>query len=1064
MCKLIHVIAVYSLLVGLNSNAQVFLGTIQGAVTDQSGAVIARAKIMVRNSDTGVALSGESNQAGVYFIGELRPGNYQLEAEASGFTRFVQRGITLRVEDRLRIDVRLSVGPVAEVVEVTAQAPLVESESTTLGKVVEEQTIKQLPLSGRNAFALANLVPGVQQRSGDEQPRLSGGRSRSGEFVMDGASITEPRRGEIQTQPNLDAIQEFKVQTNGLSAEFGRTMGGVINATLKSGTNQFHGNLFDFLRNDNLNARNFFSSTVPKLVQNQFGGMLGGPIKRDRTFFFVDYEGRRTRAESNYNLTLPIPAFKRGDFSSVLGNAIGTDAMERSVALNQIFDPGTTRRAANGRYVRDPFPGNVVPSGRFDAAGAKIVSLYVDPNMPGLSQNFRVLRPQGSSINKFDVRIDHRFTDRNQFSSRFSLDNQEALAGRPYAYSSTGSSNANFNRYKTGVTNWTHTFTPTTLNDARISFFRGNLERIWSPVNAQALGIPNLDPWGLPRFETTGFDFIGDAQIFNPTQEQYQAQNIVTFVRGKHIIKTGADVRRFRVNDLQSGFNGRYFLSTLQTGDPSNARTGHVIASLLLGQIDQFQNQTGRNRFYHRSSYGGLFLQDDYKISPSFTLNAGVRYEVEQPPSEIRRNGSTFDLSRGRVLTLEELGRDRVQLTDRNKFAPRLGFAWRPFARRNTVVRSHYGIFYIPLTGRATSAFARFPKEQTVAAASDGINAAFILSQTPALVASNDARGQNFLYKDQHAPTGYYQQWNFDVQQQLPGQVRFQASYAAGKGSHFLLYTHYNNIPIEKVQAMGRGTQDMRPYPDFLDIYSHDERGNSNYQSLQLSAERHFSKGLMFLVSYTLSKLIDDTEDNFSQFFPIDAYNLRLEKCLSYVHFPHRLVASAVYDLPFGKNRQLLRTGWAGKVAGGWQLGTIFVAQSGNQVWIQQPTNTSRTFSQQFRPNLVANPVLPPGERTIDRWFNTAVFQAPPPMTIGNSPRHPNIQGPGVADVDLSLIRFIPLKLTEKTKLELRAECFSCSNRPQFNEPNGQFGTTNFGRVTSAGGARVFQFALKVWF
>lgn len=1055
--------ACFSLAGGIQ--AQVFLGSIQGAVTDESGAPVPDVKVTVKNVETGVALSSVSNAAGRYFIGEVRPGSYQLEAEAAGFARFVQSGLSVRVEDRLRIDVRLKVGQITERIEVTAEAPLVQSESTTIGKVVEERAIKQLPLASRSAFSLVNLAPGVQQRGGDEQPRLSGGRARTGEFVLDGSTITEARRGEIQTQPNLDAIQEFKVQTSGLSAEFGRTAGGVVNATLKSGTNQLHGNLFEFLRNDALNARNFFASTVPKLARNQFGGMAGGPVKRDRTFFFAAYEGVRQRAQSNFNLTIPTPEMRAGSFSQVLGGNVGTDALGRPVLANQIFDPLTTRRAPNGRFVRDAFPGGAIPASRFDAPGKRVLDVYPAPNMPGIAQNFRILRPQGSNDYKIDSRVDHRFRDGDLAFFRFSMDEQRGDVARPFTYALTGGRRQDYNRYKSGALNWTHTFTPVTLNDFRFSFFRGLEERIFDEnVTPATLGIPNLGERGLPRFDLTGFEGIGDVVIRSPSQEQYQLQDIVTFVRGRHILKAGGDLRRFVVNDLQLENNGRFGFSTAQTGDPSNARSGHVIASLLLGEVNNFTNDPNRGRFYHRSGYFGGFFQDDFKITPSLTLNMGVRYEVETQPNELRWNGSNFNLATGRVVTMRELGRNRIQLTDWNNISPRFGFAWRPFSRTGTVIRSHYGMFYTPLTGRATSAFDRFPQSQIYSPRSDGVNAVFLLSRTPPVVPSVDGKNLSHPYRDERAPVGYFQQWNFDVQQQVSGGILLQGSYSASVATHLPRGTNYNEIRLDVARAAGGGTQALRPYPDFLDIGGQDERGGSTYHSLQLSAERRFAGGLFFLASYTFSKMIDDVEDVFGAAGAVDSYNLRLEKGLSWAHFPHRLVTSAVYDLPFGKGKALARGGMAARIAGGWQLGTILEMQSGNQVTISQATNNARTFNSGSRPNRIGDPELPQKERTLLRWFNTEAFQATPALTIGNSPTFPDIQGPGLVRLDVSLVRSLRLPLNESSRLEMRAECFNCPNRRNFNEPNGSLGTANFGRVTSAGAARYFQLALKFWF
>jgi hypothetical protein len=1042
--------------------AQVISGSIQGVVTDAAGAVVPGAKVAARNVDTGVEMATRSNQSGLYFIGELRPGNYLVEATAEGFSRFVRRGLTLRVEDRLGIDIRLEIGKVTESVDVTSEAPLVETEHTTIGKVVEEQSIKQLPLSGRNAFALVLLTPGTQQRADDEQPRLSGGRARTGDFVLDGTSVTDPRRGETSYTPNLDAIQEFKVQTNGLAAEVGRTAGGIVNATLKSGTNQVHGNAFEFLRNEKLNARNAFASGVPKLAYNQFGGMIGGPIRRDRTFFFVAYEGLTIRNDTLFNLTLPLPEYKRGDFSSLLGRSVGSDALGRSVLQNQIFDPASTRLAPNGRQVRDPFPNNIIPTSRFDPAGGKVAALYADPNQPGTAANFRLLKPGGTNDNKFDSRVDHRFSSKDLFFTRVSWLRQESITPRPYEYTYTGGSPGQINRWLTGAVNWTRTLTPTTLNDVRFSGFRGSINRLLSNTSTSSLGIPSLDLSSLPRFILSGYDTIGDATDLRPTQEQYQIQDIATLVRGRHIAKFGADIRRIRVNDLQRSA-GSLTLSRNQTADPTTSGAGHVLASLLLGQIDSFSLTSDRGRFYQRSTYMGLFAQDDFKIRRNLTLNIGVRYDVEQQPNETRWNGSNFDLNLGKVVTMRELGRNRIQLTDKNNFSPRVGFAWKPFGQK-TVLRSHYGMFYLPLTGRATSAFNRFPQSQNVTGTAVGVTPAAVLSKMPPLVPSTDGLGTSHQVSNTTAAVGYFQQWNFDIQHQVSGDLLLQATYAASAGKHLPMSWQYNVLRIETVQTNRGGRQDLLPYPKYGDLTGHDERANSTYHSLQLSAEKRFSKGLLFLASFTWSKMIDDTEDNFGSVYPMDPYNQHLEKGLSQAHIPKRFVASAVYDLPFGKGKRFQQKGPLSHIVGGWQLSGILAMQAGEQVWIYQSNNTAQNSGRMFRPNLIANPVLPVDERTRQRWFNTAAFQAPAPLTFGNSNKTPGIQGPGQALMDTGLHRTVRLPFNEHTRIEFRAECFNCFNRVNLGLPGGVFGTSSFGVVSSSSAARTLQFALKFWY
>jgi hypothetical protein len=1057
--------------------AQAIFGSIQGTVSDESGGVMPGAVVVARNVKTGVASEALTNDQGLYFLGGLRPGEYTLEVEMAGFQKALQQGITLRVDDRLSVDITLKAGALTETVQVNADARRVQTQDNSLGRVIEEQAIKQLPLRGRNAFELVLLTPGAQQRDDDEQPRLSGGRSRTGEFVLDGGSITAPRRGQLFTQPNLDAIQEFKVQTNGLSAEFGRTVGGVVNATLKSGTNDVRGNLFEFHRNNKFNARNFFSpGPNPKLIQNQFGGMIGGPIMKNRLFFFTDAESFRQSRDALFNRTLPTTRMVRGDFGEVLGAVIGRDALGREVRRNQIYDPATTRRVAAGEvdpvtgltatatgFVRDAFPNNTIPASRFDAPGRELAALYPAPTADGLAQNFTRLVPDHTRNNKFDVRIDYRASDKDLVFGRYSWDHQRSDTPRPFAASSTGGANGNFNRYMTGSLNWTRTLSSTTLNDTRFSFFRGVTERLLNFNQGDQLGIPNLDLVGLPRITVAGYEGLGDAQAFNPIENQFQIQNVTTFAIGRHVLKTGADYRQFMIDDLQLQFTGEYTFAANQTGDPTNAgTTGHPVASLLLGQASSFNNSTLRGRFYYRSNYFGAFVQDTFTVSPTVTLNLGLRYDVEQQPRETRQQGSNFDLALGRPVTMQELGRDYIQFTDKVNFGPRVGLSWQPLGK-SSVVRASYGIFYIPLTGRATSAFSRFPADQRLGITSDGLNPAVVLSRTPPIVPSVDGKGFAHDTKIERAKLGDFQQWNVDLQFEALGMV-MQASYVGSAGRNLMMNQDYNVIPLDQVQRAGTGTQQMRPYPDYGDILCHCEFQTSSYNALQLGAERRYRNGLFFSTSYTFSKMLDYNEDNFSTMFPQDPYNLRAEYGLSQSHFPHRFSAAAIYDLPFGPGRAHLTSGPAAWLAGGWQVSTIVTLQSGNQVLITQPTNTARTFSRSFRPNLVGDPILSGDERTLNRWFDVDAFQAPAPLTYGDSPKFPDIQGPGLATVDVSLIRSIRLPVRDETRLEVRGDLFNAFNRTNFLEPNGSFGTPNFGRIISARSPRTVQFGVKLWF
>jgi hypothetical protein len=1057
-----------SFLFAANAFSQGVFGSIEGTLTDDSGAVVPAVKVVARNVETGLTFTSESNEAGIFLLGQLRPGRYDVTAEKQGFSTFAQKGVTLRVNDQIRLDIQMKVGQVSERVEVAAEAPLVQSEKSIIGKVVEERAIKELPLAGRSAFSLILLTPGTQQTvvnsgtSADPQPRLSGGRTRNGEFTIDGTSATDPRRGDTVVSPNLDALQEFSVQTTGISAEFGRLSGGVVNAALKSGTNQFHGNLFEFSRNAAFDARNFFSATVPHHVYNQFGGMIGGPIVRDRTFFFVDYQGTRNRQESVFNLTLPTPQEIRGDFSQILGRQIGTDALGRGINQDQIFDPSTTR-LANGQQVRDPFPGNIIPVTRFDPAGAKVASLYPAPNRPGLTQNFYVLSSGGLNEDQFDVRVDHRLSEKDLSFLRLSFDRQDNITARPYPNSATNGTVGEIDPFWTTALNWVHTITPTTISELRFGSMRAELNRVLAQRDIGSLGLQNVPPGHLPNFTNPGYDNLGDLVVRDPTEEQYQVQELLTLVRGRHIFKVGADFRRFRINDLQLLLT-QFQLSRNQTGSPSNlAATGNPIASLLLGVASYFQTDPNQGRFYQRSNYLGAFFQDDFKVNPNLTLNVGLRWDVEQEPNETRWNGSNFDLVTGQALSMRSLGTNRIQATKWHNFGPRVGLAWKPGGSK-TVVRSSYGLFYTPLTGRATSAFDRWPKSQQVTLQSSGIDPALLVSQAPPVVGSSTGYGLSHTHDEVNAPVGYFEQWNFDLQRQIFGNTLLQATYVGSAGKHLYNHMQYNEMSIDAVRAYSGGSQARRPYPNFANVGDYCECQGSTYHALELSAEKRYSRGLTFLLSYTWSKLIDQEDENFSSLFPMTSYNRRLEKGLSLATVPKRFVFSSVYDLPFGKNRSYLNSGPASRILGGWQFGGILLLQSGQQVWIYQSNNTAQTFSQQFRPNLVGDPILPADQRTLKRWFNTSAFVAPAPMTLGNSSKTPGIEGPGWINLDFALHRSIRIPLREQTRVELRGECFNCFNRANFNPPVGVFGTATFGQVTVAQSGRVLQVAVKFWF
>lgn len=1050
----------------ITSQAQSVYGSIQGTVTDSSGAAIPGTQVTSQEVTTGIIQKVVTNQNGIYVLSNMRPGTYEIICHKEGFTDFQRGGVVVRVGDLISFDMVMTVGGVTSTVQVTSEAPLIRSDDTVVGTVVEERTIKQLPLSGRSAFDLALLTPGVQQSavsngtSSDSQPRLSGGRPRTNEFTLDGTSITDPRRGSSVISPNLDAIQEFAVITDGIPAQYGRLAGGIITATLKSGTNQLHGNVFEFYRGSGLGtARNYFATTVPQLVYNQFGGIVGGPIRKNKLFFFSDYQGTRNRAQSIYNITLPTALELQGDFSDVLGAAVGTDPLGRTIYKNQIFDPSTTR-TVGGVIVRDPFPGNAIPKSQWDTAGAKVAALYAAPNKSGFSSNYYSLQRGGSNHDQADGRVDMQINPTNLAFVRFSYDRTYSIATRPFV--TAGGNTGEIDTFFDTSMAWTHTISSSIVNDVRLGFLRGELNRLTPSTNVDSLLIPNLVQEALPSIAPAGYQSIGDSARFDPTQAEYQVTDNISMVKGKHILAFGADFRRFNINDLQLTATS-YSFNTLQTSNGTNTNTGNSFASLLLGLSSAYAADTNTGRFYERSNYFAVYVQDLYKVSRNFTANLGLRYDVEQNPNEVDRNGSNFDLNTGQIITMQQLGTNRIQYTQWGNFGPRVGFDWNPFGGR-TVVRGSYGIFYMPLTGRATSAYDRFPKDQNFTLSTANYTAAVVLSKTPAITASTNGYNLIHYHDDPNAHVPYFQQISLDVQRELPGHVLAQVGYVNSGARHLWENVQYNQIRIEAVQAANGGTQSMRPYPNFSNIGYFLEGQSTSYNALLAQAEKRYAKGLMLRGAFTWSKFIDVQDDNFSGLYPQDQYNLKAERGISLANIPTRLVIAGVYDLPFGQGRSYAQTGLANQVLGGWQIGSIFSIQSGQQVWVRSANNTSGTFSMLMRPNLTGSPTLPSGQRTVKQWFNTSAFSAPAAWHFGTSPKSPNIQGPAWFNLDFNIHRNIHIPLGEETHFELRGECFNCANHANFLPPNGQQGSSTFGQITSAQAARTIQVSGKFWF
>jgi len=1080
------------------------VGNITGIVNDSSGLVMGGVAVEAKNASTGVVTRTATNAAGLYSIGNLIPGSYQLTAEMAGFKRYLRSGLTVQVGETSRVDIAMQVGAVTESVDVVGAAPLVETESGALGEVIDNRKITQLPLIGRNVYSLINLVPGATvDNSG--RTRVNGSRARSNEFLIDGVTqvIPETRSGQAAAPPP-DSIEEFKVLTNAYSAEYGNGSGGLVNAATRSGTNEYRVTLWEFLRNDKLNTRNFFApanSARPILRQNQFGLAGGGPISipklydgRNRSFFFADYEGLRVRSQRVFNVTVPTAAMRAGNFSQFLGTSAGTDALGRNVLQGQVYDPAT-QRTVNGVVVRDPYPGNLIPQSQWDPVAVKLLDFWPSALSSGLTQNFQTATATGDDSNRFDVRGDHVLTQSNRVFARYSRSKVSGLPSVAFRGASGDTQQNTTEQTLTGA--WTATLSPTKLNEFRFAYLDWDRFRdiyLGDTNVAQQVGIPGITTnSGVPFMDISDVNAIGNGFSGGFIKGRNKVISLIdhfSVVQGRHTIKFGGEARIYRLQNFQpASLNGSFAFRSAQTSLPGalQARTGQAFASFLLGLANQTQyTQKDPGQIVNNVTYG-LFFQDDWKITRRLTLNLGVRYELNTALSDARGFHSTFDLDRQRVLA----GASKPgQIVDRNNFGPRFGFAYDLTGDQRTVIRGGYGVFHQPIQGgggNPLSGIVKFPFEFTSNAISpNGLDAVTRLRQGPILqqeFAIDDPRlgfgGNVQLEGPNLAP--YVQQWNLGVERSLAKDIVFGAAYVASVGKKLESgrngYLNLNQVPIALAQQAGRDqnrlnpdTRALRPYPNFNEVQPLLPRfGDSNFHSMQLKAEQRLRGGLNYLVAYTWSKSIDNNAEIFNftgGSWPQDAYNLRAERAVSTADVPHRLVGSYVWDLPFGKGLRFPLSGFWNAVAGGWQVNGVTTLSSGRPVDVEQSTNTTATFSLMQRPNISGSPALSRDERTLDRFWDTSKFSAAQALNFGTSPRNP-IRGPGLVNFDVAVIK--QWTFQERRGVEFRAEMFNFTNTPSFildtrttYNPNLPLDRQTFGRITAARDGRIIQIALKL--
>lgn len=1090
------------------TRAQAGRAELTGTVTDEAGAGFTGAIVRLTEVSTNDTSETMTATDGVYAATNLRPGRYTIIIEAPKFRRFVREGVTLATGERITVDAKLSVGSIEEVVTVNSDASLLRAETGSLGQIIPNRRIVDLPLDGRSFFSLVALAPGIAQpppaTSGVPSfPRINGGRPRVNEYLYDGISALQPEPGQVAFSPIIDAIQEFKVETSAPSAEFGRFNGGVVNLTTKSGTNDLRGSVFYFLRNEALNARNLFapaSEPRPVFRRNQYGFVVGGPVIKDKTFFFGDFQGTRQLVGRTVFSTVPSPTQRQGIFTQA------------------IFDPATTRpRAGRDGFQRDQFAGDRIPAERIDPIASSLLARYPLPNLPGTANNFRRTGNERLDQDQSDVRLDHRFSERDQLFGRYSFFTQTFTPVTPLPEGSGLITAGTLGLEGSGahqlVANYTRVLSPRAINELRFGYTRRTTDRRGqTDAPSTSLSLPAVAAAGaafenvFPTFQIAGFQQLGPTANTNSQfgTDVTQVFDAVSVQLGRHSAKFGADFRRERLSVLQPPSPaGVYTFNQLGSNQPGVTDTGNSFASFLLGQVQNFSIDVQQDVIRPRATVLELFAQDDWKASDRLTLNLGVRYTLNFPSTEANDQGAIFNLQ---TQQLDYLGRNGFPDTARElhklDFGPRLGIAYRLTDR--TVLRSGYGLVFQEQAGITTPfTTPQFPFIQTVTQRSlDGINSAFRLSQganvQPIPLDADAGLGLSVFSVDRDLGSGYVQQWNAAIQRELTPDIVVEVAYAGSKITHVgIPDTNINQLTREQL-AQGNAllqqvanpffgqiprysslgdplisrAQLLRPYPRFntVSLYRNNV-GNTSYNSLQAKVEQRLTRGLAYLVSYTKSKLIDDAGQVFDQTiqtgpvgnFPVaDSFDRSLEKDVSTGDIPNVFVASFTYELPFGRGRLFDPRGLVGALVRGWNVSGLVQLQSGLPVPVTQATNFNAFagFGTQ-RPNRIADPNLPGDDRSTARWFDTSAFTTAPQFTIGNSSRNP-VRGPGYRTANVALIK--RTYLDETRNVEFRAEVFNLTNTPPLNNPNGVVGSPAFGTITSAGDPRVIQFGAKLNF
>ena len=1101
-------------LASVRLRAQNWNSNLEGLVLDPSGAAIPTASVELRNTATGQARVARTNDYGFYSFPLVPVGTYNLEVSKAGFAAKTLRGLTLQVGQTARVDVVLELPREQTAVHVDAQPPLLETASPAIGDEIDNQRVSLLPLNGRQFSQLALLAAGavppypnsaVQQFNTAAQGigfSVNGQRAERNNFSLDGITLMEPFAYSLTVNPSVDAIREFRVVESSYSTEQGLTSGAQVNIASRSGSNRFSGTAYEFLRNSALDARNFFDDPrrpIPPFRQNQFGGSLGGPVQRDRTFFFANYEGFRVRQSVTNTTLLPSEALRRGDFSGL--NPV------TGLPFPTIINPETNQ----------PFADNLIPAAKIDRLSRAILDRLPLPNQPnaasGENNHINVgLRRVASD--QFLLRLDHQLTAQHQFFGRFLLFNSAQLfpfvpngfAQNPPAAPGFGTNKGDRGRnLALGVTS---VFRPTLINDFRFGYvyFLGTkaAENIQSGFleSLEMERAPGATNRGIPAINVPGYADMGDSDIFQPfvrKNHTFQFTDNLVWVKGRHTWKFGADFRRLRLLYLVEDFGQGIF----SFSDGLGSVSGTAFSDFLLGRPFLSFAQAGNSGGNDRLNYAGFYFSDEFRPTRRLTLTYGLREEFFSPPTNADGRASILDPSdatryiirneRGQAagllsnplvenlqqtfglqfITSQEAGLPASLLRpDWAGWAPRVGFAYDVSGRGTTSLRGGFGVFnslgeldYAAET-RLSAPITEFlfgldlcrfygpgACGQPWAPAQLSYALAYQLGNSSPVAVSSPPSIRN----------GYAYEWSLSLEHLLTPRTVFSASYA-GAVAHKLPRRALQNQGVPNLPGIRRG---YHPQPGSNQFVRATDV-NSSYDALILRLERRFARGLSFVAGYTFGKSIDTASGLNGTNQPQDNYNLKAERGLSDFDVRQRFVLSSTWELPFGAERRWMKEGWKAKLFGQWQLANILTLQTGQPLTAVLPTALSGTQSNGTdRPDLIANPNWPVNRRDPSRWFSTEAFRTPPIFfdalgafsMPGNEGRNV-ITGPDVKDWDVSLERHA--RLNERTSLVLRADFFNLTNHPNFDRPGLIVGTSNFGRISSAQNSRQIQFSLRL--